>query len=192
MLLSKLSAELTFFTNIVQDNIHILMQLILALWLINIINWNTGSKLNCFGVIPRKTKGLIGIFLGTFIHKNFNHLFFNTIPLVALGIFMLAAGLTTFYTSSLLIILIEGILVWLFARSGVHLGASSLISGYFSYLLISAYYNPSATTIIIAMLTIYYFGSIFFGIFPSAAKISWEGHLFGFIAGIISYLICLH
>lgn len=135
--------------------------------------------------------GLIGIFTGTFLHQNFNHLFFNSIPLIALGLFMLSLGLKTFFLISLAIMLMEGSAIWLVGRPGIHIGASSLISGYFSFLLISAYAHPSFTSIIIALVTIYYFGSILLGIFPTAERVSWESHLFGFIAGIVAYYFVL-
>jgi membrane associated rhomboid family serine protease len=192
MALNELAFELELFINAIQQNVSIFGQIIVILWFINIINWLTGSKLNYFGVRPRKPIGLLGIFFGTFLHKNFNHLFFNTIPLVALGLFMLSFGLDIFFYSSILIMLIEGIIVWVIGRPGLHIGASSLISGYFSFLLVSAYYRPSAASIIIAIITIYYFGSIFLGIFPSEEKTSWEGHLFGVIAGIITYFAHLY
>lgn len=187
MSLQYLTSELNTFITIIQQNANVFVQIIGAIWIFNIINWLLGSKLNYFGVHPRKHVGLLGIFFGNFLHKNPSHLFFNTIPLVALGLFMLSFGFDVFINSSISIIIIEGFLVWIFARPGIHIGASSLICGYFSFLLIAAYYHPGASSILIASITIYYFGSIFFGIFPSEAKTSWEAHLFGFLAGIITY-----
>lgn len=187
--LNELSLELNFFINAIKENIAIFIKIIAWLWLFNIANWCTGSKLNYLGIIPRRLFGLIGIFTGTFLHKNFNHLFFNSIPLVALGLVMLSFGLKAFVYISLFIILTEGILSWLIARPGIHIGASSLISGYFSFILVSAYFRPNITSILVAIITIYYFGSIMLGIFPSEAKVSWEGHLFGFIAGILAYCV---
>ena len=186
-MLQEFATQLDIYFRSIQENIITFLQIVGAVWLLNIVNWCTGGKLNYLGVIPRRKFGLIGIFTGTFFHKDFNHLFFNSIPLLALGIFMLSFGWQNFVLASCGMMLIYGILLWLFARPGIHIGASSLISGYFSYLLISAYLHPSMASYLIAGITIYYFGSILLGIFPTTEKISWEGHLFGFIAGLICY-----
>ena len=88
-----------------------------------------------------------------------------------------------------MIIVLEGIMVWLFARKGNHIGASGLIAGYFSYLLIHSYMSSTILSISLGIVILYYFGGILLSIFPTAAKISWEGHLFGIIAGIISFMV---
>lgn len=186
-MLIKLVHELNFFIIAAKTNIILLIKLMATIWAINIANWIIGSPLNYFGVRPRKTIGLIGIFIGTFLHKNFNHLFFNSIPLFALALFMMSFGLKAFYLASCIIILLEGILIWFIGRSGVHIGASSLITGYFSFVLVSAYVRPTFTTLFIAVIVLYYFGSIFFSLFPSEEKTSWEGHLLGFISGLVAY-----
>jgi len=155
-----------------------------VLWIINILNWITGSKLRMFGIYPRHFWGLIGIFISPFIHQNFNHLFFNSIPLFVLGLILLARSPDIFLEVTLGVILLGGLLVWLFGRLALHIGASGVVSGYFGYILATAYFEPSFTTAVIAALVIYYFGSIFLGIFPQEDKISWESHLFGFLSGI--------
>lgn len=190
-LLAKIASDLNIFFLEAKLNAPFLLKILAFVWLLNIISWSLGLGLNRYGLIPRKRKGLIGIFTATFLHANFNHLFFNTIPFIALGLFIIALGINKFYEISLIIILFEGITVWLFGRSGNHIGASSLISGYFSYVIISAYRSPTIATILAAIIAIYYFGSIFLSLFPNEEKQSWEGHLLGFIGGIIAYNIHL-
>ena len=149
-----------------------------ALWLINILNWLLGSRFNALG--------LLGIVFSPLLHANVNHLFFNSIPLFVLGLVILSRDVLTFYYVTAIIIIIGNALVWLFGRNYIHIGASGLVSGYFGYILTTAYISPSSTTVIIAACMIYYFGGIFFGIFPSEDKISWESHLFGFAGGLMS------
>lgn len=72
----------------------------------------------------------------------------------------------------------------MFGRRAIHIGASALITGYWGYLLINAYRQPSLMAIVLAIVCAYYFSGIFFGLFPSEEKVSWEGHLLGCIAGI--------
>lgn len=154
------------------------------LWVINLLNWSMGSRLNYLGLYPRHLFGLLGIFFCPILHQNFTHLFFNTIPLFALGLALLAKGVETFYQVTLGVVVGGGFLVWLFGRSALHIGASGLVSGYFGYILTMAILEPSFTSTLLAGTVLYYFGGIFLGIFPEEEKLSWESHLFGFLAGI--------
>jgi len=175
-----------------QGNMSILLTLILGLWLLHIVNWALGYQLNTLGLYPRKLHGLIGIVTSPFLHGNFNHLFFNSIILFVLANFVLLGGVEVFYSVSLIIILLSGIALWLMGRSAFHIGASSLITGYWGYLLASAYYQRTGITIILASATLYYFGSLFFSLFPDEEKISWEGHLFGCLAGVSAAWLYYH
>jgi len=162
----------------------------LLLWGINFLNWLFASKLNVLGLYPRRLSGLIGIIFAPILHQNFKHLFFNTIPLLALGSVVLGRGLQRFLSVTLIILFLGGFMVWLLGRRALHLGASGLVSGYFGYILSTAYFDLSFTTCILAVFAVYYFGSIFLGIFPQSKNISWESHLWGFLSGILSaYLI---
>jgi len=186
MFLYDLQLELTMFIKSAKANINIVLSLLGFMWALNVVNWIFKSKLNIFGIIPRHPFGLIGIFFSTALHGNFNHLFFNSIPFFALTTFMLTLGQATFLFATITIILLSGICVWLVGRVGVHIGASSLISGYFSYILVSAYKKPTFTSIFLALIALYYFSGIFAGLLPSEESESWEGHLSGFAAGIIA------
>lgn len=135
------------------------------------------------GIIPRRLYGLPGIFFAPFLHLNFNHIFFNTIPLIVLSNFILINGFKYFLEVTLFITIISGILTWLFARSAIHIGASSVITGYWALLVMNSYEHANLTSIILAVTCIYYFIGIFLGVFPREKGVSWEGHLFGLIAG---------
>lgn len=156
------------------------------IWCIDILNWVAGSPLNIFGIYPRRSFGLLGIVISPFLHSDFSHLFLNTIPLFVLGLALLAnGGAITFYWVTLVVAVVGGLGVWLFARKGLHIGASGVISGYFGYILMNAYTQPNLVTVLLAILAIYYFGGIFSGIFPGQKHISWEAHFFGFASGIL-------
>lgn len=159
--------------------------MILALlWIIQVVNFSIGYRLNCLGIRPRRFLGLIGIPCSPFLHGSFSHLFFNSIPLFALSCFLLINGLHHFLVVTAIITGLSGSAMWLFARSGRHVGASSVIMGYFSYLLVNAYLHPSVNAWVLAAMCAYYFGSLFLSIFPDEERVSWEGHVFGFLAGL--------
>ncbi len=171
-------------------NLPFVLMIIGGLWLIQIINRMTGYRLNRLGVYPRNRRGLIGIVFSPVLHGDFAHLFFNSIPLFVFLSFVLLSGQVELYCITAVIILLSGILLWLFGRRAIHIGSSSLIMGYLGYLLVNAYYSPSAITIVIAIVCVYYFGGLLLGLLPGEEKVSWEGHIFGFIAGIVAAYLC--
>jgi membrane associated rhomboid family serine protease len=182
--LNYLLAQFTNLFNLLKANIVNAALFIAFLWIVHFINVLLRYRLNILGVYPRSVWGLIGIPCFSFLHGSFNHLFFNSIPLIVLINFMLLSGMQKFIHISLVIILISGAALWLFGRRAIHIGASCLVMGYFGYLLVNAYQHPSLLSIILALVCLYYFGSLLGGFFPSQEKISWEGHIFGFIAGL--------
>jgi membrane associated rhomboid family serine protease len=174
----------TVVTNM-QNNMLFSVKIVGILWIIHLINWITKYHLNLLGIHTRSPKGLPGIVCCPFLHANFNHIFFNTIPLFFLTDLVMLDGPIIFYTTTVTIILLSGILIWLMGKRGVHVGASAVIMGYFGYLLAKAYFNVTGVTIILAGISLYYFGGLLLSVFPDAKKnVSWEGHLFGLASGV--------
>lgn len=167
-----------------KDNLPAIGILLSVMWGCYGITVLTGYRPLYLGIHPRKAIGLLGIIFAPFLHAGFNHIFFNSIPLVILSNFILLSGVDYYLNVSLYISLASGILVWLVGRPLIHVGASSLITGYWSYLVIDAFHVGGLQAIILAIVSVYYFAGIFMGIFPSDDGVSWEGHLSGFVAGI--------
>jgi membrane associated rhomboid family serine protease len=155
----------TFITNSKQ-HIHIILYSIGCIWLFNLVNWLTGSPLKVLGTIPRSKRGILGIFFSWLIHANFNHLFFNSIPLFCLSLLLISYNKLLFIDVSILIIFLEGFSVWLLARKANHMGASGLVAGYFGFLLILAYKLPSIVSVFLGAIVLYYFGGILLSFFP--------------------------
>ncbi|EKD77780.1 MAG: rhomboid family transporter protein [uncultured bacterium] len=157
---------------------------------IQIINWALRYRLNILGIWPRKLFGFIGIPFSPFLHGSLTHLIFNSLPLFIFSNLILLQGEKVFLTASVIIIIISGLLTWAFGRRGIHVGASGLIMGYLGFILIGIYYKPSYLSVIVGVACLYYFGGMLSGLFPQEDKrISWECHLFGFVAGIAAAFI---
>ena len=183
----KYITEIQHLIGSMQINMLFAFEFIGILWAIHIINCAAQHHLNVLGIRSRSFSGLPGIVFSPFLHGDFNHLFFNTIPLFVLSDLILPEGKVMFFYISGTIILLSGTLIWLFGRPGIHIGASSLIMGYFGYLLSKSYFNLTATSVVLAGFCLYYFGGLFFSLFPGAQKnVSWEGHIFGFVSGIFT------
>ena len=176
-----------------QANYPVLIAITALLLSVFVLNALTQNKLLWLGIIPRRLYGLFGIFFAPLLHANFNHLFFNLIPLLVLSNFILIEGMPLFLWVTLVITLMSGFLIWCFGTQGIHLGSSALITGYWGFLVCNILKQGTLTAILLGIISLYYFAGIFLGIFPGKKGVSWEGHLFGLIAGIAtSYLISPH
>ena len=162
-----------------------LLKCVGLLWAINLLNALTSYRLNIFGILPRHPWGIIGIPCAPFLHGGFNHLFMNSILFLFLGGFMVMSGIHLFYEVTILITLISGFLTWMFGRKAIHVGSSSLIMGYWGYLLVHAYEQPTLLAILLGGACFYYFAEMAVNLLPSEPGVSWEGHCFGLIAGIL-------
>lgn len=183
--MTELADQLQALVNLFAANIPFLLSFLGLLWGITFVNKLLGYRLNIFGIYPRSIFGLIGIVCAPFLHGNFNHLFLNSIPLFVLGGLVLISGRAEFYSVTVIIVVLSGLALWLFGRRAIHVGASALIMGYLGFLLIQAFTEITIITFVIGFISIYYFGLLLLGIFPSTEKgISWEGHLFGLLAGL--------
>lgn len=138
-----------------------------------------------YGVFPRKYTGLIGIITSPLIHADFNHLFNNSIPLLILGSALFFFYREVAFKVSFWIYLMVGIWTWVSARESYHIGASGVLYGLFSFLLVSGFLRKHKNLISLSFAVIFLYGSLVWGIFPIDLKISFEGHMWGFIAGII-------
>lgn len=176
--------------NAVLINLPYVIAMILGLWIIHFINFIVGYRLNILGIYPRNIYGLVGIIFSPLLHADMNHLFFNSFPLFILLNFVLLDGWHVFYCVSAIIIGLGGLGVWLIGRQAIHIGASGLVMGYWSYLLLNAYQRSTMLSIALGAVCIYYFGSFVLDLIPSRGKSSWEGHLCGFAAGLIAAYAC--
>ena len=167
------------------QQIHVLVGCVALLWIIECVNALLAHRLNRWGILPRTLSGLVGIALSPFLHGSFAHLSLNTVPLVILGGFVVLQGTRLFLAVSFWIILLSGAALWLLGRSAYHVGASSVLFGYFGYLLARGWYERSVTALLVALLTLGLYSGIVWGVLPTRAYISWEGHLFGLLAGVL-------
>ena len=158
--------------------------LVALVWAVEAVNLVLGHGLASWGILPRSLSGLIGIPLAPFIHGSLLHAVSNTVPLIVLGGLASTARHGRFWEATILIVVLSGALVWVFARGAYHIGASGLVFGYFGVLLARAVFERSFLSLAIAALTIALYGGLIWGVLPTRSYISFEAHLFGLIAGI--------
>jgi membrane associated rhomboid family serine protease len=170
----------------VKKNIFWILGFVALIWIVELINLSMGHRLSNWGILPRTLSGLKGVPLSPFLHASVTHIMLNTIPLAVLGGFVIMHGKRVFFEISIIIILVGGVALWLFGRSSYHVGASGLIFGYFGYLVFRAWYERSLKSFVVAFVTVILYGGIIWGLLPTFSRVSWEGHLFGLLAGILA------
>ncbi|SCF36653.1 Rhomboid family protein [Micromonospora viridifaciens] len=142
------------------------------------------------GIIPHRIQGLDGVFFSPFLHADFNHLYSNSIPLILLGTFVLAAGLRRFLWSTMVIILVSGLGVWFTGSpNSVVVGASGVIFGYLGILLTRGVVERSWWNFGVVLLVGLLYGWQLLGILPTNERISWQGHLFGLLGGVVAAIL---
>lgn len=146
-----------------------------------------GGSLDALGIRPRSVDGLTGILLAPALHAGFGHLLANTLPFLVLGWLIMLRETWHFFMVFAITTIVGGLGVWLIAPSAsVHIGASGVIFGFFGFLLLSGWFQRSLGTILISLVVATTYGGLIFGVLPGQEGISWQGHLFGFLAGALT------
>ena len=160
-----------------------------VLWLVAVAEWAAGVKFTALGLAPREPLGLIGILGAPLVHGSLEHLLANTLPtfvLVALG--MYAVPRATFRALPLIWVL-SGVIVWIFGRESLHIGASGVTHGLMSFLFLIGALRRDRVTLSIALVVFFRYGSMIYGFLPREAGISFEYHGAGLVAGVLAAIL---
>ena len=159
---------------------------VMALWATFGVNVLMGGALLRFGIVPRTTDGLFGILAAPFLHVNMAHLVTNTISFLLFGWLVMLRDRRHFGVVTLMAMLGSGLLSWTLGAPGsVHIGASGVVFGYFGFLLLAGFYARSAGSIVLSLAVAVLWGGTVFGVLPGTPGVSWQGHLGGFIGGVL-------
>ena len=157
------------------------------LWLLEAFDIATGNSLDPYGISPRETDELADIVPAAFLHFGWNHVAANSLPLLVLGFLAAVRGIGRFLAVCTTIIVISGLGVWLTApEHSVTAGASGVVFGLFGYLLVRGFVDRDALDITVGITVVLLYGSILWGVLPTASGVSWQGHLFGLIGGVLA------
>lgn len=163
-----------------------LASILAVLWGVGIVNALLGGALNVAGITPRAWVGLPGVLLWPFLHGGIAHLLANTFGLLFVGTAVLLRNERHFWFVTVVSTLLGGIGVWLFARDALHIGASGVIYGYLGYLFATGIFTRRAGAIAVSAVSILLWGGMLWGLLPLMPGVSFEGHIFGFLAGVVA------
>ncbi|WP_350006145.1 rhomboid family intramembrane serine protease [Pseudarthrobacter sp. WHRI 8279] len=169
----------------------VLGSFVVLLFVIELFNMVMLRSLNAtFGLRPRSADGLLDIVTFPLLHANLNHLLSNSLPLIIFGFLVFLSGLRVFLTALAFSWLGSGLTVWLIGDGGITVGASGLVFGLFSFLLVRGFINRSWRQILLAVVLFMGYGSILLGVLPiGAGYISWQAHLGGAAGGVVAALL---
>lgn len=147
----------------------------------------SGGRLEQNGVRPRSGEGLTGILFAPVLHANWGHLLANTLPVLVLGLLTLLTGIGRGLAATAIVWVIAGAGVWLTAMPHtVSVGASGLVFGWLTYLICWGWFSRNVVQIAVGLGVLAVYGSILWGVLPSNPEISWQGHLFGAVGGVVA------
>lgn len=169
-------------------NLVLSFWVVALIWAVFLIDLVLPGDFRQYGVRPHEISGLPGILTAPFLHADIPHLISNSIPL-----FILTLTILTFYRKlwlqvTIFSIILGGLAVWLLSfREGTnHIGASGVIFSYIAFLIFSGIFRRTFKAFAVGVLVFFlYGGTIIFGVIPSNPGVSWEGHLYGAIVGIV-------
>jgi membrane associated rhomboid family serine protease len=165
----------------------IMLLLLAGMWMLELLDQLSGNQLDQLGIHARDVDGMPEILTAPFLHAGWDHLISNSLPFVVLGFLVLLSGLARWLVSSLIIIVISGMTAWLLTPANtIILGASGLIFGWLTYLLARGLWTRRPAQVVIAVLVLFVYGGLIWGVFPGNAGVSWQAHLGGAVAGVFA------
>ncbi len=161
--------------------------MVALMWVLEIVDSLADNRLDAYGIEPRATEGLPEIVSAPFLHFGFDHLISNTVPFALMGAVIALSGALRVAAVTTIVALVSGAGVWLIAPAGtVTLGASGLVFGYAAYLLMRGFFNRSALELAIGVgVGVIWGGALLGGLLPQEG-ISWQGHFFGAVGGVLA------
>tara|TARA_B100000809_G_scaffold246528_2_gene274600 strand:+ start:4301 stop:4909 length:609 start_codon:yes stop_codon:yes gene_type:complete len=169
------------------------------MWVVYAVDLLLPINLTQFGIGPREVSGLPGIVMAPLIHAGLGHILANSLPFLVLGCILQMHGRAVFWQATIIIVLASGLCVWLFSGAGRVVGVSGVIFGYWAFLMAYACFVFSASSVavfwrsckslLLGIIVLIFYGTMLFSFFDMRTHISWSGHFFGAVAGVLAAFI---
>ena len=170
-----------------REGIQTVLGLAAIMWLVEIVDAVLGQRLDEYGIEPRDVDGLSGVIAAPFLHAGFGHLAANTVPFLVMGVVIALGGALRVVGVTVIVGLVSGIGTWLTGpENSLHVGASGIVFGYATYLLARGFFSRRVLEIAVGLVIgVLWGGALLAGLEPREG-ISWQGHLFGAIGGLVA------
>lgn len=158
-----------------------------VLYLIELLDTVLPGDFTQAGIRPRELSGLAGILWAPLFHLGWAHLLSNTIPVLVFSFLAMAGGFAQWISVTATIWILGGLGVWLVSPAGsVTVGASGLAFGWLTYLLVRGIFHRGVAQILVGVVLLFLWGGMLWGVLPGDPRISWQGHLFSALAGVLA------
>src|SRR3569833_1855972 len=156
-----------------------------VIWVVQLVNWADGYGLSVhYGIHTRDVTSLPSVLTAPFLHFGWGHIEGNSGPLFIFGFLAAFRGVKRFLSLTALIVLVSSLGAWSLLGPGtVTAGASGVVFGYFGYVIVRGFFDRHRLDIAVGLVMALCFAYQFAVLLPPRG-ISWQGHLFGFMAGI--------
>ena len=160
--------------------------MVAVMWVVEVLDV-AGLNLDSNGIHPRDPDTLPDIAFAPFLHAGWGHLAGNTVPFLILGAAIALSGLARTAAVTGIVALVGGLGTWLIGPSNTnHIGASGLVFGFASYLIARGVFSRNPIHLVAGVAVIAVYGAtLAFSLVPHPG-ISWQGHLFGAIGGVVA------
>lgn len=161
--------------------------LLAVMWALELLDAVTLNALDSFGIQPRRLSELPNILWAPLLHFGWPHLISNSVPFLVLGVLVYLSGTGRFVWTTLISAIVSGLTAWLLAPPGsITAGASGVIFGYLTYLLVRGIFSRKIGQILISLVVFVLYGSVLLGVLPGTPGVSWLAHLGGAVGGVIA------
>lgn len=160
--------------------------IVAALVVIEAIDAATDFRLDDAGIEPRQLDGLDGIIWAPLLHADWAHLIGNVMVGAVLGYMLLLTK--RFLVVTAIVWVVSGLGIWLFSPPyTVTVGASGVIFGWLTFLLVRGIFNREIWQCVLGVVLFCIYGGVLWGVLPTVGgTVSWQGHLFGAIGGVLA------
>ena len=169
------------------DGFVVVFALVALMWVSEIVDTVVDHRLDGYGIEPRDVDGLTGVIAAPFLHGGFDHLIANTVPFLVMGLVIAFKGAIRVAAVTVIVGLVSGLGTWLAAPADtVHIGASGVVFGYATYLLSRGFFDRDLLGLAIGLVVGAIWGTALLGGLLPQEGISWQGHFFGAVGGIVA------
>jgi membrane associated rhomboid family serine protease len=166
--------------------VTLVVAMVIVMWALEVVDL-VGGHLDSDGIHPRDVDALPGVALAPFLHAGWGHLIGNTIPFLVLGFTIALGGLARTAAVTVIVALVAGLGTWLLGPAHTnHIGASGVVFGFATYLVARGAWSRRPVHLVVGLLVLGIYGTtLMFGLVPTPG-VSWQGHLFGAIGGVVA------
>ncbi|NBV13532.1 MAG: rhomboid family intramembrane serine protease [Sphingobacteriia bacterium] len=146
-----------------------------------------------FGLIPGDWQKVLGIWISAGLHKDAIHFFSNLSPCIMFSWVIFRLIPNAYHWIQGVLWTCSGLMLFLLGSpEHVHIGASIWIYGMAGMIIVGGLASGNFRLSALGVGLLAVFSGLIVGLDPRAILVSWEGHLYGLIAGGITGIIFRH